>query len=176
MIFICRGLPELKLLMYVVVNSMGWPKYRSRGLSRYHKVFRNMDLHKSQFNWAWVGSINGTNSFCVRFKYFIPWTGLLPILLFLILICHVQNTQRAGARDDRGNPIIRDFYSSPLTARYATLNLYAYIGWWLHCCYTVYIYNLVIVSAVMPMTKCCLPNLRVYILVLVALALRWLVF
>ncbi|GAB4856056.1 Outer envelope protein 80, chloroplastic [Ancistrocladus abbreviatus] len=26
--------------------------------------------------------------------------------------------QRAGARDDKGNPIIKDFYSSPLTARY----------------------------------------------------------
>lgn len=39
-----------------------------------------------------------------------------------------------------------------------------------------YIHNLVIVSAVMPMTKCYLQNLKVYILVLVALALRWLVF
>lgn len=32
-----------------------------------------------------------------------------------------MNFQRAGARDDKGNPIIRDFYSSPLTARYVSL-------------------------------------------------------
>lgn len=29
--------------------------------------------------------------------------------------------QHAGARDEKGNPIIKDFFSSPLTARYASL-------------------------------------------------------
>lgn len=125
---------------------------------------------------------HGTNSHCSRVRYYIPWRGLSPVLVsLLITLSHVLNSQRAGARDDRGNPIIRDFYSSPLTARYPILNLYACIlvARFLVGDYVIaalYIIFLIIVSAVMPMTKCYLLNLRVYTLVLVALALRWLVF
>lgn len=38
-------------------------------------------------------------------------TSKLNVLLF----------QRAGAHDEKGNPIIRDFFGSPLTARYTSL-------------------------------------------------------
>lgn len=37
------------------------------------------------------------------------------------LLSSIHCFQHAGARDDKGNPIIKDFYSSPLTARYASL-------------------------------------------------------
>lgn len=76
---------------------------------------------------------------------FIPWTreSSIPVLFLKMLLSHFSILQRAGARDDKGNFIIRDFYSSPLTARYATLNLYAY-SWLIyllvcvHHCYTEY--------------------------------------
>lgn len=41
------------------------------------------------------------------------------------------NFQHAGARDDKGNPVIKDFFSSPLTARYL------YIMDWIFCSFWV---------------------------------------
>lgn len=52
--------------------------------------------------------------------------SLFPVSLNDVANCPSYfNSQRAGARDDKGNPVIRDYYSSPLTARYRLMMVYA---------------------------------------------------
>lgn len=61
-------------------------------------------------------------SSCFTFCNLI-WLSELVLghFLFSASVCYLSNQcsifQRAGAHDDKGNPVIRDFYSSPLTAR-----------------------------------------------------------
>lgn len=49
----------------------------------------------------------------IIFYYIIRLLTISPSVVF--------DLQHAGARDERGNPVIKDFYSSPLTARFAFL-------------------------------------------------------
>lgn len=44
---------------------------------------------------------------------------LFSLIFFVVLLPLIDsNPQHAGARDEKGTPIIKDFYSSPLTARF----------------------------------------------------------
>jgi len=56
------------------------------------------------------------------FESFIPFDRL-PFGISCITYFHllVLISQHAGVRDENGNPIIKDHYSSPLTARYTSL-------------------------------------------------------
>ncbi|KAK6789623.1 hypothetical protein RDI58_013423 [Solanum bulbocastanum] len=44
------------------------------------------------------------------------------LLMLLLLVLPIRISQRAGAPDDKGNPIIRDYYISPLTGSSNTHN------------------------------------------------------
>lgn len=104
----------------------------------------------------------------VRFNIFYP-----PILVSIL--------QHAGARNEKGEPIIKDCFGSPLTARYEHLKadiiretlwvsglncLSLLVMSWFAC----YLF-----SVARPMTIHCLPSWRLSTLVLVIMDLQWLV-
>lgn len=62
-----------------------------------------------QLNYMFLSSL--IRSKLVNFRLL---TNIYLILNFVLILMF----QHAGARDEQGNPIIKDFYSSPLTARY----------------------------------------------------------
>lgn len=79
-----------------------------------------LQLDASQLEWSTVGHLgqSGMGQLELFFRYVLRVCSFLFSLITLFSLIDLP-FQRAGAHDEKGKPVIKDFFGSPLTARYA---------------------------------------------------------